>query len=94
MLFRREHYELLETKANLHSIDQRYSAIVNSLQSRSPLDTNEWVSKFVALEKDYLALEKDWNRQQQLIGHLRGVLMEQGQALFDLRYPPQRQSSR
>jgi hypothetical protein len=42
----------------LEDLRREYGRKFRTLQ-RSPLDENEWVSKFVALDRDYTALEKE-----------------------------------
>jgi hypothetical protein len=58
MLFRREHNELLVAKENLRDIDARYTRKVSSLW-RTPHVDSPWMDKFLTLEKEYMALEKE-----------------------------------
>jgi hypothetical protein len=58
LLFPNVHAILKHHEAHVESLTRYYQKALSSLQ-RSPLDESQWVSKFVALDRDYMALEKE-----------------------------------
>jgi hypothetical protein len=58
VLFPCEHNELLTTRHDLADINRRYGSMVGSLM-RTPQPDTPWMDKFLALEKEFVALESD-----------------------------------
>jgi cell division protein FtsB len=58
LLFPKQYTALRYAQNRLAVIESEFQRKFSSFQ-RSPLDESQWVSKFVALDRDYMALEKE-----------------------------------